>query len=158
MTVGQQLMKAVKIILILVLTLFWAILSLALFKSSASYMPVVVITAIYCSLIYLVWPLGTSYSEVAFNRLLWVLGAGIFLVALNVVMTEECPSYPTYLWVMYPKQSLFAGVIMLTCNYLGKFPASLMLVGVGCYFFYLGFTLKPNPSVERDAPTARPSP
>ena len=159
MTIGQQFMKIVKIILILALTLFWATLSLALlFKSSASYVPVAVITAIYCTLIYIVWPLGTSYSAVAFNRLLWAFGAAIFLVALNVVLTEECPSYPTYLWVMYPKQSLFTGVIMLTCNYLGKFPTSLMLVGVGCYFLYLGFTLKPKPSVERGGPAARPSP
>ncbi len=144
-------MKVVKIILLLVLTLFWVILSLVLFKSTAAYMPVAVITTVYCLLIYLVWPLGTSYSEVAFNRMLWVLGVGIFLAALNVVMAAECPSYPTYLWVMYPKQSLFAGMIMLVCNYLGKFPASLMLAGVGCYLFYLGFTLKPNQSFKRDA-------
>jgi hypothetical protein len=144
-------MKFVKIILILVLTLFWAVLSLALFMTPASYMPVAVGTTIYCLLIYLVWPLGTTFSDVAVNRLLNVLGAGIFLVALDVVLTEECPSYPTYLWVMYPKQGLFAGMVMLTCNYFGKFPASFILVGVGCYFFYLGFTLKPNQSFKRDA-------
>jgi hypothetical protein len=144
-------MKVIKIILVLVLSIFWAVLSLVLFKSSASYIPVAAVTTIYCLLIYLAWPLGTSYSEVAFNRFLFVLGAGIFLVALNVVMTEECPNFPTYLWVMYPKQSVVGFMIMLTCNYLGKFPATLMLVGMGCYFIYLGFTLKPNLSFKRDA-------
>jgi hypothetical protein len=142
-------MKIVKFVLILVLTIFWAILSLMFFER-ASYMPVAVIAAIYGLLIYLVWPVGTSYAEAAFNRLYRVLGVGVFLVALNVVMTEECPGYPTYLLVMYPKQSLFAGMITLTCNYLGKFLASLLLAGIGGYFFYLGFKLKPHPSFNRN--------
>ena len=111
-------------------------------------MPIAVVTAVYGLLIYLVWPIGTDYSEVAAKRLFIVLGAGVFLVALNVVLTEDCPNYPTYLWLMYPKQSLVAAMTMLACAYLGKYPASLMLVGCGCYLIGLGLALKPNPSFK----------
>jgi hypothetical protein len=151
-------MKVARILLVLLLTLFWVTLSLVFFLSSATFIPIAVVTAIYGLLVYLVWPIGTSFSEVAAKRLFIVLGAGVFLVALNIVLTEDCPKYPTYLWLMYPKQSLFAAMTTLTCTYLGKYPASIILVGVGCYLIYLGLTLRPNPSVERDAPTARPSP
>jgi hypothetical protein len=144
-------MKIVRILLVLLLTLFWATLALVFLLSSATYMPIAVVTTIYCLLIYLVCPIGTAFSEVAAKRLFIVLGAGVFLVALNVVLTEDCPNYPIYLWLMYPKQSLVAAMAMLTCTYLGKYPASLILVSVGCYFIYLGFTLKPNSSFKRDA-------
>ncbi len=143
-------MKVARILLVLLLTLFWVSLSFVFFLSSATYMPIAVVTTIYGLLIYLVWPIGTAFSEVAAKRLFIVLGAGVFLIALNVVLTEDCPNYPTYLWLMYPKQSLVAAMTMLTCTYLGKYPASLILVGLGCYLLYLGFTLKPNPSFKRD--------
>jgi hypothetical protein len=135
-------MKIVKALLILTLTLFWGALSLILYSHSNSNFSIAVVTFIYGLLVYIVWPIGTPYSDVAVKRLFIGLGAGVFLVALNVLLNNECPNYPTYLVIEFPKQRTFVGAILLTCHYFGKYPTSLLLTGLGCYFAYLGYTLK----------------
>ena len=97
-------MKIIKALRILILTLFWSVLSLVLYLGLNSLVPVAVVTFIYGLLVYIVWPIGTSYSDVAAKRLFVGLGVGIFLAALNVLLNNECPNYPTYQVVMYPSK------------------------------------------------------
>src|ERR1039457_289971 len=135
-------MRIVKVLLIFILTLFWGVFSLVLYWGQNSNFSIAVVTFIYGLLVYIVWPIGTPYSDIGAKRLFIGMGAGFFLVALNVLLNNECPNYPTYLMIMYPKQGIFAGVVLLTCHYFGKYPTSLLLIGLCCYLIYLGYTIK----------------
>jgi len=135
-------MKIVKILLIFVLTLFWVVLSFVLYRTSATYIPIAVVTSIYGLLIYLVWPIGTNFTEEAAKRFLIVMGAGVFLVVLNVLISNECPDFPNYVWIQSRYQSVYLALITLTCSYLGKYPTALLLSCIGSYIIYMGLTLK----------------
>lgn len=68
-------MKTVKYLIVLVLTLFWVLLLLAIAPSIKNpFYFQIISTFIYFLLIYLVWPVGTNYSAVAFNRMYIVMG------------------------------------------------------------------------------------
>jgi len=144
-------MKIVKALLILVLTLFWAVFSLVILHSSSSpYIPLAVVSLIYILLVYLVWPLGTTYSEVAFNRFYIVLGVGILLQASDILLNNECPSFPFSPVTGIPKSQGLAAVLLFSCIYLGKVPTSLILCLFSGWLIYMGYTKKPKPSLKRD--------
>lgn len=141
-------MKIVKALLILVLTLFWAVISLIeLHSSSSPLIPLAVVSLAYVSLIYIVWPIGTTYSEVSYNRFLIVLGLWFFIFSIEVLINNECPSMPVN---AFTKSGQLEALIMFICRYLGKYPTALFIFGLGCYAVYLGYTKKPNPSLKRD--------
>lgn len=131
-------MKIVKILLILILSLFWAAISLVILHSTTSpYTPLTFLTLAYCSLVYLVWPLGTSYSEEAYKRFFIVLGSGIVILSLDVLINRECPIPPSN---PFAKSTSIEALITLICIHLGKYPAFLFIFGLGCYTIYLGYT------------------
>lgn len=135
-------MVAVKVLLILLLTLFWAGISFLISREATSYTPLVIVTAIYCALLYMVWPLGTEYSDVAGNRFLFVLGGGAILLALNMVRTHDCSSFGVG---PGPSDSdMFDAVVALTCHRFGAVPASLIIGAVGAYLIYHGVVSKPD--------------
>ena len=145
-------MKIVKALLILVLTLFWAVISLVLMHSSSSpYIPLAVVSLIYILLVYLVWPLGTKHRAVAFNRFYIVMGIGSFLVAGQVLLNNQCPAFPFTSVPINYQSSGIAAVILFACIYLGKVPASLLLCILGGRLIYMGYTKKPNKSFNSDA-------
>lgn len=135
-------MKFVKYFIILLITFLWALLILVL-KSSAPNLLVFlsVITLIYALLIYLIWPLGTNNSAIAFNRFYKVLGVGAFLLASHVMLTNECPTFPTG---VINQSAGYGALLLLVCTYLGKIPTTLFLCGYGGFLIYLGYTKKPN--------------
>lgn len=144
-------MKIVKVLLILVLTFFWAVISLVEMHSSSSpYIPIAVVSLIYILLVYLVWPLGTTYSEVAFNRLYIVLGIATLLLASDVLLNNQCPSFPFSPVTGIPKSQGLAAFLLFTCIYLGNVPTSLLLCLFSGWLIYLGYTKKPNPSFKRN--------
>ncbi|WP_152604124.1 hypothetical protein [Methylotenera sp. G11] len=143
-------MEIVKYLIVFVLTL----LLLALLASSQAVAnpPTVQTTVIfiYCLLIYLVWPVGTSYSAVAFNRFYIVMGIGTFLAASYVVLNNQCPTFPFSPVPVNYQASGIAAAILFACIYLGKVPTSLLLCLLGGRLLYMGYTKKPNPSFKRD--------
>jgi hypothetical protein len=141
-------MKVVRVLLILVLTLFWAVISLLLLHSSSSFTyPLAFVTLAYFSLIYLVLPLGTPHSEIAFKRFFIVAGLWLFMFSLDVLLSNECPILPVN---AFTKSAPLEAAIMIICDHLGKYPTSLFIFGVGCYFVYLGYTKKSKPSIKQD--------
>jgi hypothetical protein len=142
-------MKVIRTLLILILTLFWVVITASLYASSTSYLTLAVITFVYGLLLYVVWPVGTPNPAVAANRLFYAFGVGMLLLALDTAFGNHCPHYPYHLVVMYPKPSGVAALIMSACLYLGKYPAALLLSGIGGYFFYMEYSLKPDLSSKR---------
>ena len=133
-------MRVVKYLIVFVLTLLLIVL---LASSQSIAKPSVfqaVVTLIYCLLIYLVWPVGTSYSVVAFNRFYIVMGIGTFLVASYVVLNNECPTFPISPVPANYQSSGIAAAILFTCIYLGKVPTSLLLCLLGGRLIYMGYT------------------
>ena len=144
-------MKLVKYLIILVFTLVWGLFLLAVAPSVANpFNFQIIVTFIYCLLIYLVWPLGTSYSDVAFNRFYIVMGIGTFLVASHVLLNNQCPTFPFSPVPINYQSSGIAAAILFTCIYLGKVPTSLLLCLLGGRLIYMGYTKKPNQSFKRD--------
>lgn len=133
-------MKIVKYLIVFVLT---ALLALLLVFSPSEANPIVFQTVMiffYILLIYLVWPIGTSYSSVAINRFYIVLGCCAFLLASGVFLNNQCPSFPfSPITGAYKTQGL-AAVLLFTCSYLGKVPTSLLLSALGARLIYLGYT------------------
>lgn len=143
-------MRIVKYLIVFVLTL---LLVLLLASSQSVAEPSIfqaVVILIYCLLIYLVWPVGTSYSAVAYNRFYIVMGIGTFLVASYVVLNNECPTFPTSHVPINYQSSGIAAFILFTCIYLGKVPTSLLLCLLGGRLIYMGYTKKPNPLFKWD--------
>ena len=143
-------MRIVKYLIVFVLTLLLVVL---LSSSQSVAKPSIfqaVVTSIYSLLIYLVWPVGTSYSAVAFNRLYIVMGIGTFLVASYVVLNNECPTFPVSPVPVNFQSSGIAAAILFTCIYLGKVSTSLLLGLLGGRLIYMGYTKKPNPSFKWD--------
>jgi hypothetical protein len=144
-------MKVVKYLIILVLTRIWVLLLIAASPLIANpFTFQATVTFIYCLLIYLAWPVGTSYSVVAFNRFYIVMGIGAFLVASHVLFNNQCPSFPFSPVPINYQSSGIAAVILFACIYLGKVPTSLLLCLLGGWLIYIGYTKKPNPSFKRD--------
>lgn len=143
-------MKIVKYIIVFVLTLG---LGLFLVVSPSVDNPSIfqaVSTLIYCLLIYLVWPVGTDYSAVAFNRFYIVMGIGTFLLASYVLLNNECPAYPMSPLIVSYKSSGIAVVILAICAYLGKVSATILLCLLGMRLIYMGYTKIPNTSFKRN--------
>jgi hypothetical protein len=141
-------MKIVKYLIILTLTFLWALIILVLFNSKPN--PLIalsIITLFYGLLIYLIWPVGTDYSEIAFNRFYKVLGLSTFLVASHVIFNNECPTFPSG---VFNQSAGYGAVLLLICSYLGKLPTSVLLCIFGGYLIYVGYTKKPNPLFKRD--------
>jgi hypothetical protein len=144
-------MIIVKALLILVLTLFWAVISLVVLHSPSSpYTPIALVSLIYILLVYLIWPLGTTYSEVAFNRFYIVFGIATLLLASDVLLNNQCPSFPFSSVTAIPKSQGLAADLLFTCIYLGKVPTTLLLCLFSGWLIYLGHTKKLNPSLKRD--------
>lgn len=139
-------MHIVKYLIVFVLTLLLATVLVTSQSASNSSTIQAASTVIYCLLVYLVWPVGTKYSAVAFNRFYIVMGIGTFLVASYVLFNNQCPTFPTYPVAVNYLSSGIASVILFACIYLGKVPAFLLLCLLGGRLFYMGYTKKPNPS------------
>ena len=144
-------MKTVKYLIIFILTLLLAALLASSQSVANSSTFQTIATFIYCLLIYLVWPVGTNYSAVAFNRFYIVTGIGTLLVASYVLLNNQCPTFPLSPVPVNYQSSGIATAILFTCIYLGKVPTSLLLCLFGGRLIYMGYTKKPNPSFKRDA-------
>lgn len=135
-------MKIVKYLIILVLTLLWALLILVLSPKAPNLLVFLsVISLIYALLIYLIWPMGTNNPAIAFNRFYKVLGIGAFLLASHVMLTNECPTFPTG---VMNQSAGYGAILLLICIYLGKIPTTLLLCGFGVHLIYLGYTKQPS--------------
>jgi hypothetical protein len=144
-------MKLVKYLIILVLTLIWGSLLFAVAPSIANpFNFQIIATLIYCLLIYLVWPVGTNYSAVAFNRFYIVMGIVSFLIASHVLLSNQCSTFPFTPVPINYQSSGIAAIIMFACIYLGKVPTSFLLCLLGGRLIYLGYTKKPNLSINRN--------
>lgn len=140
-------MKIVKILLILVITLFSVFISLAELRSATNpYISLTILAAVYCLLIYLIWPIGTPRPEVAYKRFFIVLGVGAFIVAYNVLATYECPGYPINPFVPNYQGGIVV-IVLFACAYLGKLPTALLIALFGGRLIYLGYTKKIDPKL-----------
>lgn len=143
-------MKFIKYLIVFVLTLVLVVL-LAISSSITSPIPfLAIVTLIYCSLIYLVWPVGTSYSAVAFNRFYIVMGIFTLIIAGDVLLNNQCPTFPFSTVSPNYQSSGIAAVILFSCGYLGKAPTILLLCGLSGRLLYIGYTRKPNPTMRQD--------
>lgn len=144
-------MKLVKYLIVLVLTLIWVSLLLVVTPSIKNPFNFQIITTfIYCLFIYLLWPVGTNYSAVAFKRFYIVMGIGSFLVASHVLLNNQCPTFPFSSVPINHQSSGIAAVILFACIYLGKVPTSLLLYLLSGRLIYMGYTKKTNPLFKRD--------
>lgn len=132
-------MKLVKGFLIFIMTLFAVVIAYITNQSSESSASLLFVAIVYFSLVYLVWPIGTTYSDRAYERLYIVLGIGMFLVSVGALQGEVCPKSPFD--VFYPSHNI-AILDLVTgylCNHLGKLGAAIYFLGLGFFCLYLGY-------------------
>lgn len=134
-------MKYVKYLIILILTLCWTLL-LLIHPQSIQNQSIyhAILTVIYVMLVYMVWPIGTDYSEKALNRFYIVIGLGMYLVALDVLMNNECPNFPFAPITNISHAQGIALVVLMTCTYLGKIPTVCLICLLGGRMMYLGYS------------------
>ena len=124
-------MKIVKYLIIfvstIVLALFLAISPSVVHKLIFQ----VIVVFIYSLLVYLVWPVGTSYSATVINRFYIVIGIGTLLVAIDVLLNSQCPTFPFWSIPINYRSYGIASVILFTCVHFGKILTSLLICLLG---------------------------
>ena len=138
-------MKIVKYFLVFILTAVWFGI---LFITAKSYFSLssITITSIYLLLIYVIWPIGTKYSDYAANRFFIAVGIGLFLLVADIVVNDQCLGVPLF----STHQIVGRGLTLLAvCNFLGKIPTALLVGSFGVMMIYRGWFLQPEQLVWR---------
>jgi hypothetical protein len=132
-------MKLVKGILIFIMTLFAVVIAFITYQSSASSTSLFVVVIVYTSLMYLVQPIGTTYSDRAYERLYIVSGIGMFLVSVGALQAEVCPKSPFDVFYPSHKIAILDLVTGVVCKHLGKLGTAIYFLGLGFLCLYLGY-------------------